>query len=64
MREVKEHYATERQAKDRYRQIAGKSEMPFFGKLVSVTYYLENTEATLKWCVKFVVEPQRQNALG
>lgn len=54
-----ENYATERAAKDRYRQIAAKGEVPFRGKLLSATYYRENTEAELCWCVKYCVALKR-----
>ena len=51
-----EHYGTERAAKDRYRKIVSKMEIPFRGKVRTATYYRENTEAALCWCVKCTLE--------
>jgi hypothetical protein len=59
MDEIKEHYGTERAAKDRYRYLGSRQEIPFRGKLLTVTYYRENTDAALCWCVKYTVEPPR-----
>jgi hypothetical protein len=57
---ITERYETEREAKNRYRQLGAKEEEGFRGKIITATYYLENTQAPHKWCVKYTVRrPER-----
>ena len=54
-RVITERFETEREAKTRYRQLGAKEEEGFRGKIITATYYLENSLAPHNWCVKYTV---------